>query len=134
MLAKGNGGSLDRKYSLSLQMLRKEMRTKMIGSAPHHWRCLGIMEGEYSPSLEMLKEVEIQWMGSAPHHANHINSKNCSADGVLPIACVHVNQKSYSINGERSLCDTSSNRISTSCKFFSLSASPWFGTNWKFHF
>jgi hypothetical protein len=40
-----------------------------------------IMDGEYSPSLEMLKEVGIEWMGSAPHHASHISSKSCYADG-----------------------------------------------------
>jgi hypothetical protein len=39
------------------------------------------MDGECSPSLEMLKEVEIQWMGSALHHANHISSKSYFTDG-----------------------------------------------------
>jgi hypothetical protein len=43
LLAKGDRGFLDREYSLSLHMLRKEMRTKMIRSAPYHYRCLGGM-------------------------------------------------------------------------------------------
>jgi hypothetical protein len=40
-----------------------------------------IMDGECSPSLEMLKEVEIQWMRSASHHASHINFKSYSTNG-----------------------------------------------------
>jgi hypothetical protein len=82
------------------------------------------------PVIEMLKEVEIQWMGSAPHHASHISSKKLLGKwGALPIAFAHVNQKSCSIDGERFPCGTFSNRISAFYKFFSLSATPWFGTN-----
>jgi hypothetical protein len=114
-------------------MLRKEMRTKIIGSAPHHYSILGGMEHNgwgVVPIIEMLKEVEILWMGSAPLHASHISSKKLLCTwGALPIAFAHVNQKSCSIDGERSLCGTSSNWLSASCKFFSLSAIPWFGTN-----
>jgi hypothetical protein len=53
--------------------------------------------------------------------------------GALSIAFVHINQKSCFIDGERSLCGMSY-RISASCKFFSLFATPWFGTNCKFCF
>jgi hypothetical protein len=54
--------------------------------------------------------------------------------GALSIAFTHVNQKSCSIDGEFSLCGTSSNEISASYKFFSLFAIPWFRTNKKSHF
>jgi hypothetical protein len=88
----------------------------MIGSAPHHYRCLGRMK--------------IYWMGSASHHASHISSKKLLYRwGALSIAFAHINQKSCSIDGKRSICGTSTNQISESCKFFSLSATPWFGTN-----
>jgi hypothetical protein len=43
LLAKRNGGFLDRKCSLLLQVLQKEMRTEMIGSAPHQYKRLGGM-------------------------------------------------------------------------------------------
>jgi hypothetical protein len=59
-------------------------------------------------------------MGSAPHHASHISSKKLLCRWrVLPIAFAHVNQKMCSIDGEHSLCGTSSNQISASCEFSS---------------
>jgi hypothetical protein len=38
------------------------------------------MDGECSPSLKMLKEMEIQWMGSAPHRPGNVNPKSSSID------------------------------------------------------
>jgi hypothetical protein len=98
-------------------MLQKKMREGGREGGEHNgWGVL--------PIIEMLKEVEIEWMGSAPYQCQKLLSRW----GALPIAFAHINQKSYSIDGERSLCDTFSNQISTSCESFSLSATPWFRT------
>jgi hypothetical protein len=51
LLAEGNGGFLDKEYSLSLQMFRKEITDAWEGWEHNGWGVL--------PIIEMLKEVEI---------------------------------------------------------------------------
>jgi hypothetical protein len=74
-------------------MLRKEMRTKMIGNAPHQLQMLGrdgnIMDGEYSPSLRCSRRWKYSGWGALPITPSISVLKNCFVDGecfLLPLS------------------------------------------------
>jgi hypothetical protein len=62
------------------------------------------MDGECSPSLKMLKEIETQWMRSALHQLSNISPNSCFANGEhspLPLsmstkkAAIYMGSASY---------------------------------------
>lgn len=78
-------------------MLKKELRTKMIRSALHHYKCLRGMERQWKGNthlIEMFKKVEIWWMGGIPHQNSHISSKKLLCRWrILSITFAYVNNK-----------------------------------------
>jgi hypothetical protein len=75
-----------------------------IGRTFYHCRCFGgdeqdenTMDGECSPSLNMLKEMEIQWMESVSHCFDDVSSKSCSIHGeCFPLPLLMSTKKLFS--------------------------------------
>jgi hypothetical protein len=87
-------------------------------------KSLNSIYGTHNPLR--VKKMKTQWMRNTPIALAMLVPKAALQMGSTPRCLCPCQPKKLPIDGEHSPCGTSSNPISTSCKFFSLFASPWF--------